>query len=151
VVLTTAPLSRISKHEKGDWGRRTPTLGNTMPKSRHNNTYETRPLILRAHLGATTTLPRVSTMMYKSGAEGWEDPLREQEAWNEPEAVRLLQEAGQRVAALEATGTRMTQRERYHARLVAAHDARDMAAYRMALNGYVEAAREAYRKTKRDR
>ncbi len=90
-------------------------------------------------------------MMYKSGAEGWEDPTREQEAWDEPEAVRLLQEVGQRVAALEATGTRMTQRERYHARLVAAHDARDMAAYRMALNGYVEAAREAYRKTKRDR
>jgi hypothetical protein len=40
----------------------------------------------------------------------------------------------------------MPQREQYHARLVAAHDARDMAAYRIALNGYVEAAREAYRK-----
>ncbi len=75
--------------------------------------------------------------------------MREQEAWNEPEAVRLLQEAGQRVAALEATGTRMPHRERYHARLVAAHDARDMSAYRIALNGYVEAARVAYRKTKR--
>jgi hypothetical protein len=37
--------------------------------------------------------------MYKSGAEGWKDPMREQEAWNEPEAVRLLQEAGQRVVA----------------------------------------------------
>ena len=43
----------------------------------------------------------------------------------------------------------MAQRERYHACLVAAHDARDMAAYSIALNGYVEAAREAYRKAKR--
>ncbi len=64
------------------------------------------------------------------------------------EAVRLLQEAGERVANLEATGARVPQRQRYHARLVAAHDARDMAAYRLALNGYVEAAREAYRKAK---
>jgi hypothetical protein len=85
--------------------------------------------------------------MYKSGGEGWEDPTREQ-AWNEPEAVRLLQEVGERVAGFEATGARMSQRERYHDRLVAAHDAQDMAAYRIALNGYVEAAREAYRKTK---
>ena len=129
---------------------RSPTRGNIMPKSRHNNAYETRPLILRAHLGATTTLPRVSTMMYKSGAEGWEDPIREQEAWNEPEAVRLLQEAGERVAALETAGTRMAKREQYHARLVEAHDARDMGAYRIALNGYVEAAREAYRKMKKE-
>ena len=75
--------------------------------------------------------------------------MREQEAWDELEAVRLLQEAGERVAAFEATGTRMAQRERYQARLVAAHDARDMTAYRIALNGYMEAAREAYRKTKR--
>jgi hypothetical protein len=87
--------------------------------------------------------------MYKSGDEGWEDPTREQEAWDEPEAVRLLQEAGELVAALEATGIRTPQRERYHARLVLAHDARDMNAYCIALNGYVEAAREAYRKTKR--
>ena len=87
--------------------------------------------------------------MYKSAEEGWEDPLGEQEAWDELEAVRLLQEAGERVAALEETGARMAQRERYHARLVAAHDARDMAAYRIALNGYVEATREAYRKAKR--
>jgi len=42
----------------------------------------------------------------------------------------------------------MPPRERYHARLIAAHDARDMAAYRIALNGYVEAAREAHRKKK---
>ena len=88
--------------------------------------------------------------MYKSGGEGWEDPTREQ-AWNESEAVRLLQEAGEWVAGFEATGARMPQRERYHARLVAAHDARDMAAYRLALNGYVEAAREAHRKTKKRR
>ena len=53
------------------------------------------------------------------------------------------------MANLEATGARMPQRQRYYARLVAGHDARDMAAYRIALNGYVEAAGEAYRKTKR--
>ena len=88
--------------------------------------------------------------MYKSGGEGWEDPTRKQ-AWNESEAVRLLQEAGEWVAGFEATGTRMPQREWYHARLVAAHDARDMAAYRLALNGYVSAAREAHRKTKKGR
>jgi hypothetical protein len=138
-------LSRISKHEKGDWEMSAPTLGNTTPKGRRNNAYKTRPLILRAHRGATTTLPRVTATMYKSGEEGWEDPTREQ-AWNEPEAVRLLQEAGERVAGFEATGARMPQRELYHARLVAAHDDRDMAAYRIALNGYIEAAREAYRK-----
>jgi hypothetical protein len=86
--------------------------------------------------------------MYKSGGEGWED-LAQEQAWNEPEAVRLLQEVGERVANFEATGTRMSQRERYHARLVAAHDAQDMASYRLALNGYVEAAREAYRKAKK--
>ncbi|HZC02682.1 MAG TPA: hypothetical protein VE844_15400, partial [Gammaproteobacteria bacterium] len=62
--------------------------------------------------------------MYKPGYEGWEDPTREQ-AWNEPQAIRLLQDAGELVAALEATGTRTPHRERYHARLVAAHDARD--------------------------
>ena len=86
--------------------------------------------------------------MYKSGEEGWEDPTWEQ-AWNEPEAVRLLQEAGERVAGFEATGARMAQRERYHARLIAAHEARDMVAYRTALNGYVEAARAASQKAKK--
>jgi DNA-binding FadR family transcriptional regulator len=85
--------------------------------------------------------------MYKAGDEGWED-LTQERAWDEPEAVRLLQEAGERVAGFETTGARVPQRQRYHARLVAAHDARDMAAYRLALNGYVEAAREAYRKAK---
>ena len=87
--------------------------------------------------------------MRKAGEHGW-DPTREQ-AWDETEAVVLLQNAGALVAGLEATGARMPQRERYHARLVAAHDARNMAAYRMALNGYVEAAREAYRKGKQKR
>jgi hypothetical protein len=85
--------------------------------------------------------------MYKVGADDW-DPTREQ-AWNEPEAVRLLQHAGELVAEFEAMGARVPQRELYHARLIVAHDARDMDAYRIALNGYVEAAREAYRKTKR--
>ncbi len=72
------------------------------------------------------------------------------QAWNEPEAVLLLQYTGKLVAALEAMGSRMPQGDRvlYHASLVAAHDARDMAAYRIALNGYVEAARKAYRKAK---
>jgi hypothetical protein len=105
-------------------------LGGTRPwydtkESRHNNTYETRPLILRARLCATKTLQQMRWMMHKSGGEGWEDPTRER-AWNESEAVRLLQEAGEWVAGFEATGARMTQRERYHACLVAAHDARDM-------------------------
>ena len=84
--------------------------------------------------------------MHKSGESGWNSP--EEQAWDEPEAVLLLQNAGALVAGLEATGAQMPQRERYHARLVAAHDARDMAAYQTALNGYVAAAREAYRKQK---
>ena len=84
--------------------------------------------------------------LYKSGESGWNSV--EEQAWDEAEAVLLLQNAGALVAGLEATGARMPQRERYHARLVAAHDARDMAAYRIALNGYVAAAREAYRKKK---
>ena len=70
------------------------------------------------------------------------------EQWNEQEAIVLLQHTGELVAGLEATGAQMPNRLQYHARLVAAHDAQDMAAYRIALNGYVEAAREAYRKTK---
>jgi hypothetical protein len=84
--------------------------------------------------------------MHKPGESGW-NPTEEQ-AWDEPEAILLLQNAGALVAGLEATGARTPQRERYHARLVAAHDARDMAAYQIALNGYVTAAREAYRKKK---
>jgi hypothetical protein len=123
-----------------------PTLGSMTPRNRHNSTYETRLLIPRNHPGATTTLRRLTRTMHKSGEDGW-NPTEEQ-AWDEPEAVLLLQNAGALVAGLEATGARMPQRERYHARLVAAHDARDMAAYRFALNGYVAAAREAYRKMK---
>lgn len=72
------------------------------------------------------------------------------ERWNEPEAILLLQRAGKLVEGFEASGARMplSNRERYHARLVTAHDARDMAAYRIALEGYVEGARKAYRKAK---
>ncbi len=81
--------------------------------------------------------------MYKVGDDDWY-PTREQ-AWSEPEAVRLLQRAGEIVHVFESTGARMPQREPYHARIIAAHDARDMDAYQMALNGYVEAAREASR------
>jgi hypothetical protein len=87
--------------------------------------------------------------MYKSGYDDW-DPTQER-AWDEQEAVLLLQNAGALVAGLEATGARMPLRERYHARLVAAHDAQDMAAYRMALDGYIAAAREAYRKKKQQK
>ena len=83
--------------------------------------------------------------MYRSSGEGWEDLTRKQ-AWDEPEAVVLLHNAGVQLARLEATGAQLPQREQYHARLVAAHDARDMDAYRIALNGYVEAAREVSRK-----
>ena len=73
-----------------------------------------------------------------------------EERWNEPESIVLLQRAGKLVAGLEATGARMEQgdREQCHARLVAAHDARDMAAYRAALEGYEDRARNAYRKAK---
>ena len=72
------------------------------------------------------------------------------ERWNEQEAIVLLQHAGKLVHEIETSGTRMSQseREQYHARLIAAHDARDMAAYRIALEGYAEGARKAYRKTK---
>jgi hypothetical protein len=84
--------------------------------------------------------------VYKSGADDW-NPTQEQ-AWDEPEAVQLLQNAGALVDGFEATGARMPQREVYHGRLIAAHDARDMTAYRIALNGYVEAVRQAYRKEK---
>ncbi len=73
-----------------------------------------------------------------------------EERWDEQEAILLLQRTGKLVAVLEASGARMPQggRELCHARLVAAHDARDIAAYRAALEGYVEGARRAYRKAK---
>jgi hypothetical protein len=73
-----------------------------------------------------------------------------EQRWDEQEAILLLQRAGKLVTVLEASGARMPQgtRELCHARLVAAHDARDIAAYRAALEGYVEGARKAYRKVK---
>ena len=70
------------------------------------------------------------------------------EQWNESEAIVLLERAGTLVAGFESAGAQIPNRLQYHARLVAAHDAQDMAAYRIALNGYVEAARAAYRKRK---
>lgn len=69
----------------------------------------------------------------------------EAESWDEEKAVRLLLEAGALVGGYEAEGARVPNRERYHARIVEAHAARDMSAYQEAVNGYVEAAREAYR------
>jgi hypothetical protein len=61
-----------------------------------------------------------------------------------------LQRTARLVAGIEAAGVRMPQgdRELCHARLVAAHDARDRAAYRAALEGYEDRARNAYRKAK---
>jgi hypothetical protein len=88
-------------------------------------------------------------MMHKTDYYGWKS-TREQ-SWDEPEAVRLLERAGDLVTSFEATGARMPQRKLYHARLVAAHDARDMADYRDALNGYVEAARMASREAARQK
>ena len=73
-----------------------------------------------------------------------------EERWNEPESIVLLQRTAKLVAGIEASGVRMPQgdRELCHARLVAAHDARDIAAYRAALEGYEDRARNAYRKAK---
>jgi hypothetical protein len=73
-----------------------------------------------------------------------------EEQWNETESIVLLQRSAKLVAGIEASGVRMPQGERElcHARLVAAHDARDRAAYRAALKGYEDCARHAYRKTK---
>lgn len=73
-----------------------------------------------------------------------------EERWNEPESIVLLQRTAKLVAGIEASGVRMPQgdRELCHARLVAAHDARDIAAYRAALEGYENRARNAYRKAK---
>jgi|1185.fasta_scaffold470762_2 hypothetical protein len=85
--------------------------------------------------------------MYKAGDE--DSYLIQNQAWNEPEAVELLQHAGMLVAQFESGGTQMAQREFYHARLIASHDAQDMVAYRTALNGYVEAARQASREASR--
>ena len=70
-----------------------------------------------------------------------------EERWDEEKAIRLLQEASALVAGYEAEGARIPNREIYHARIAEAHDTRDMNAYREALNGYVQAAREAYRRS----
>jgi hypothetical protein len=88
-------------------------------------------------------------MMHKTDDYGWKS-TREQ-VWDEPEAVWLLKRAGDLVTSFEASGARMPQRKLYHARLVAAHDARDMTDYRDALNGYVEAARMASREAARQK
>jgi hypothetical protein len=73
-----------------------------------------------------------------------------EERWNETESILLLQRSAKLVAGIEASGVRMPQGEREvcHARLVAAHDARDRVAYRAALKGYEDRARNAYRKRK---
>lgn len=73
-----------------------------------------------------------------------------EERWNEPESIVLLQRTAKLVAGIEASGVRMPQgdRELCHARLVAAHDARGIAAYRATLEGYENRARNAYRKAK---
>ena len=73
----------------------------------------------------------------------------EAERWNEAEAIRLLQEVGAVVAWYGAEGVGVPNRETYHARIVEAHSARDMVAYRASLNGYKEAAREAHRRRAR--
>ncbi len=41
-------------------------------------------------------------------------------------------------------------RKLHYARLVAAHDAREMTGYRSAVKAYEEAAREAYRRAKKE-
>ena len=82
-----------------------------------------------------------------SYAESWGH--QEGEPWNEEEAIRLMQEAGAEAAMYEEDGARTPNREHYCARIQEAHRVRDMASYREALNGYVEAAREACRLRKR--
>jgi hypothetical protein len=73
-----------------------------------------------------------------------------EQRWNEPEAILLLQRAGKLVEEIETSGTQIpdSDRELFHARLVTAHDTQDMAAYRIALEEYVEGARKAHRKAK---
>jgi hypothetical protein len=73
----------------------------------------------------------------------------EAERWHEAEAIRLLQEVDAVVAWYGAEGVEIPSREMYHARIVEAHDAQDITAYREAINGYEEAAREAYRRRAR--
>jgi hypothetical protein len=68
--------------------------------------------------------------------------------WNEDEAVRLLKEMGAVVSWFEAEGVRIPskQRKKYHTCIVEAYEAKDMVAYREAVNGYEWVAREAYRR-----
>jgi hypothetical protein len=73
----------------------------------------------------------------------------EGEPWDEEVAIRLLKEAAAEVAMYEEDGTRMPDREHYHARIQEAHGARNMEAYREAVNGYATAAREAHRQKAR--
>ena len=75
---------------------------------------------------------------------------QEGEPWNEEAAIRLMQEAGVEVVMYEEGGARMPGREQYHARIYEAHEVRDMASYRQAINGYVGAAREACRLRKHE-
>jgi hypothetical protein len=155
VALITVPSYGTSKHEKVGCRMKPSTPGCTMAKSKQNNTYEMRPSILRDRPGAITMSPQAMRVMYRAAndvwsstqAQRWEEP----EQWNEAEAVRLLQQTGALVAEPETQGAQQFQRELYHARLIAAHDSQDMAAYRIALNGYVTAAREACRKAKKER
>ncbi len=84
-----------------------------------------------------------------SGYGEWGHP--EGEPWDEEEAIRLMKEAGAEVAMYEESGARMPDPECYHARIQEAHRSKNMEAYREALNGYVEAAREVRRlKAKQD-
>jgi hypothetical protein len=73
------------------------------------------------------------------------------ESWKEDEAVRLLKEVGAVVGFFEAKGARIPaqRREKCHARIVAAYKARDMEAYREAVNVYEWVVREAYRRLSR--
>lgn len=73
------------------------------------------------------------------------------EGWYEDEAVRLLRESGAVVAFLEAEGARIPaqRREKCHARIVEAYNARDMVGYREAVTSYEWVVREAYRRLSR--
>ena len=75
----------------------------------------------------------------------------EAERWDEEKAVRLLLDAGAVVGGYEAEGARIEPklRQTYHDHIVEAHNARDMNAYQEAVNGYVEAFREAYHRQQR--
>ena len=79
--------------------------------------------------------------------QGWGDAL-DAERWNEDEAVRLLKEVGAVVSWFEAEGVKLPaeRREKCYARIVGAYKARDMVAYREAVNGYEWVFREAYRR-----